>query len=149
MGKFDLKRIVLIIFSILTFGVFAHAQTSPIRNEAQGTWRFKENEIRIESLGPKELRVQLDLVYSYKFNQEPMANIGFSLGIANIKDRVATFVPRKATLCQISLKFVNHKLIVEQITGDYSSCGWGKHVSATGVYKRISGKKPRFDLDKL
>ena len=73
-----------------------------------------------------------------------MANEGERSGIATIEGDTAIFKPEGAEEeCQITLKFTGSKLVVTQ-TG---ICGFGHNVSAEGIYKKVSSKKPKFESD--
>ena len=52
--------------------------------EANGTYRYRRNEIKILALGHNKLRVQMDLTYEYKSPAGPTANTGEASGEATI-----------------------------------------------------------------
>jgi hypothetical protein len=113
--------------------------------EATGTYRdAKSNsEIRILALGHGKLKVQLALVYEFKSQEGPMANLGDASGEATIENDVAVFVPEGFGDCKITMTFVpNGKLKVEQ-HGD--ECGFGQNVRADGTFRKISSREPKFD----
>ena len=61
-----------------------------------------------------------------------------------IEGDTAIFKPEGAEEeCRITLKFTGGKLVVMQ-TG---ICGFGNNVTAAGTYKKVSGKKPKFESD--
>ena len=73
-----------------------------------------------------------------------MANEGEGSGVATIEGDTAIVKPEGAEEeCQITLKFTGSKLFVTQ-TG---ICGFGHNVTAEGTYKKVSGRKPKFDSD--
>jgi hypothetical protein len=113
--------------------------------EATGTYRdAKSNsEIRILALGHGKLKVQLALVYEFKSDAGPMANLGDASGEATIENDVAVFVPEGFGDCKITMTFLaNGKLKVEQ-KGE--ECGFGHNVYANGTFRKISSGKPKFD----
>ena len=47
--------------------------------------------------------------------------------------------------CRIVMRFVNAQVVVNQ-EGDSSACGFGAFVNVGGTYRRISSRRPPFDL---
>ena len=118
----------------------------PIVTAAQvdGTWRSKHGEFKIWALGKRRLRVEFSGTYEYGSPYGPMANTGEGTGIAVIDGDTAAFKPDGADdECRIVLKFAEDSLIVDQD----GICGFGHNVSATGTYRKVSGRKPKFDMD--
>jgi hypothetical protein len=110
--------------------------------QVNGTWQRKWGEFKIWALGHQRLQVEFSGVYEYKTPQGPSANSGEGSGIATIEGDTAIFKPEGAEEeCRITLKFTRDKLVVTQ-TG---ICGFGHNVSAEGTYKKVSGKKPKFE----
>lgn len=147
---FHLTRSVLILMCCL-FSILTHAD--PVKTQPQkqsivtaaqvnGTWRSGDNEFRVWALGQQKLRVEFSGVYAYKVGKDRMANIGEGAGIATIEGTTAIFKPDDIgdDACKITLKFSKGKLQVEQ----ESICGFGHNVSASGTYRKVSSKKPKF-----
>jgi hypothetical protein len=112
--------------------------------QVNGTWKTRGGEFKIWALGRQRLQVEFSGVYEYKTSQGPTANSGEGSGIATIEGDTALFKPVSAEEeCQITLKFTGGKLVVMQ-TG---ICGFGNNVTAAGTYKKVSGKKPKFESD--
>jgi len=112
--------------------------------QVNGTWKMKDGEFKIWALGRQRLQVEFSGVYDYKTPQGPSANEGQGSGIAMIEGDTAIFKPEGAEEeCRITLKFTRGRLVVTQ-TG---ICGFGFHVTAAGIYKKVSTKKPKFDSD--
>src|SRR5262245_41870042 len=115
--------------------------------EANGTYRYRQNEIRILALGHNRLRVQLDLIHPYKSPMGPTANTGEAAGEATIENDTAVFYPLDDHKCRITLKFLpGNKLKVSEENN--VDCGFGNNVSSAGTYTRIKAGKPKFDEDK-
>jgi len=113
--------------------------------EATGKYRDVEgsSEIRILALGHGKLKVQLALVYEFKSQAGPMANLGDASGEATIENDIAVFVPEEAGDCKITMTLLqNGKLKVEQ-KGE--ECGFGHNVRADGTFRKINNRKPKFD----
>jgi hypothetical protein len=114
--------------------------------EVTGTFRAASgSEFSVSALGKGKLRVSFSGVYNYKMrNGEPMANLGEARGEAEIAGDTATFKPEDTQECTITLKFLRGgKLKVTQ-KGSDADCGFGHNVTADGMYKKISGAKPKF-----
>jgi len=124
--------------------VMARADSDKSITAAQlnGTWKMKYGEFKIWALGQQRLQIEFSGVHEYKTPQGSSANEGEGSGIATIEGDTAIFKPEGAEEeCRITLKFTGGKLVVTQ-TG---ICGFGHNVSAAGIYKRVSAKKPKFE----
>ena len=112
--------------------------------QVNGTWSSKRGIIRVWALGKQRLRVEFYGQYEYNTPAGPIANLGEARGIAQIEGDTATLVPEATdNRCAIKLQFVGKRLIVTQ----EGECGFGKHVTATGEYRKISSHKPSFGVE--
>ncbi|MFO1372747.1 MAG: hypothetical protein U1F42_10265 [Candidatus Competibacteraceae bacterium] len=125
--------------------VNAHAAQSVITAaQVNGTWRSQHGELKIWALGKQRLRVKFSGIYEYSSLYGPMANTGEGAGIAVIEGDTAVFKPDDTDAeCRITIQFMENGLNV----GQDGICGFGHNVSAAGAYRKISGRKPKFDLD--
>jgi hypothetical protein len=115
--------------------------------QANGTYRFGSNEIRILALSKNKLRIQMDLAWEHKSPNGPTANVGMSHGEATIENDLATFRPEGTEDCTITIKFLSGNRI--RVSEDNMlNCGWGFNVSSTGTYRKIRASKPKFDEDR-
>ncbi len=115
--------------------------------EANGTYRYRHNEIKIMALGHNKLRLQMDLTYEYKSSMGPMANTGAAAGEATIENDIAVFYPADDHKCKITIKFLpGNKLKVSE--ENMMDCGFGLNVSSSGTYTKIKAGKPKFDEDR-
>jgi hypothetical protein len=142
---------VKLIVSLL-FIVFLCSSAVPQRArivtaaEANGTYRYRRDEIKILALGHNKLRVQMDLVYEYKSPAGLMANTGEASGEATIENDTAVFHPQDSQSCTITIKFLPGNKI--KVTEDRTiECGFGLNVSSEGTYTKIKSGKPKFDSD--
>src|SRR5437588_6471378 len=135
--------LVSILFSIASQLKPAAAQTSRVVTAAQanGVYRYYDNEFRILALGHGKLKVQFDGVYHTLARS---VNTGYASGEAIIDGNVATFKPADTERCEITLVFLPNKLKVMQ-SGSDADCGFGHNVNATGTYKKIRSGKPKFE----
>ncbi|MDX6446798.1 MAG: hypothetical protein QOH71_3872 [Blastocatellia bacterium] len=114
--------------------------------EANGTYRYRRNEIKIQALGHNKLRIQMSLTYEYKISSGPMANVGEASGEATIENDVAVFHPPDTQDCTITIKFLRGNKI--KVSEDRTiNCGFGMNVSSEGTYTKIKSGKPKFDSD--
>ncbi|MFN0120239.1 MAG: hypothetical protein ACKV2V_07030 [Blastocatellia bacterium] len=119
------------------------AQKIVTATQVNGTWRLRKNTFKILALGNQKLRVQFDGVFEYKSAAGPAANVGYGAGIATIEGDTAKFKPDDGEAeCMITMRFVKGQMAVDQ----QGVCGFGHNVYATGAYRKISGRKPRFDV---
>ncbi|HKY05184.1 MAG TPA: hypothetical protein VJQ56_09860 [Blastocatellia bacterium] len=113
-------------------------------SQVNGTWRDKNNIFKVWALGNQKLKVEFLGTYEYKTPAGLMANTGSGSGIAGIEGDTAVFKPDGADDdCKIIMKFATGKLVVEQEGG----CGFGHNVIASGSYRKVSARKPRFNED--
>ena len=114
--------------------------------EANGTYRYRRNEIKILALGHNKLRIRMDLTYEYKTSSGPMANVGEASGEATIDNDIAVFHPPDTQDCTITIKFLRGNKI--NVSEDRTiNCGFGMNVSSEGTYIKIKSGKPKFDSD--
>ena len=141
----QLVRIAVLVFAVASIDT-SHAERDKSVTAAQvnGTWKNKSGEFKIWALAKQRLQVEFSGVYEYKTPHGLMANEGAGIGVATVQSDTAIFKPEGAEEeCQITLRFVDSKLIVTQ-TG---ICGLGHNVTAEGTYKKTSSKKPIFESD--
>jgi hypothetical protein len=144
-----MKRIALSVMFLLSmlvavfYAPFANSQNAKVVTAAQanGVYRFYDNEFRIFALGHNKLKVQFDGVYH---TISKSVNMGTATGEATIDGNVATFVPEDSHDCKITMTFLPGKLVVKQDGEDFA-CGFGHNVNSTGTYRKIRGGKPRFE----
>jgi hypothetical protein len=121
----------------------AHSQNSNVVTAAQanGVYRYYDNEFRILALGHNKLKVQFDGVYH---TLAKSVNMGSASGEATIDGNVATFVPEDTHDCRITMTFLPGKLVVKQDGEDFA-CGFGHNVNSTGTYRKTRSGKPKFE----
>ena len=125
------------------FFVSGPAQTKTVVTAAQanGVYRYYDNEFRILALGHNKLKVQFDGVYH---TIAKSVNIGTAGGEATIEGNVAIFIPEDTQGCKITMTFLPGKLVVKQ-DGDDATCGFGHNVYSSGTYRKVKGGKPKFE----
>lgn len=143
-----MKIVVSVILTLIAFGSTL-SQTPRIVTtpQANGTYRYRQNEIKILALGHNKLRIQMDLAYEYKSPAGPTANTGEAAGEATIENDMAVFYPSADRKCKITIKFLpgNKIKVSEENSMD---CGFGMNVSSEGTYTKIKAGKPKFEEDR-
>lgn len=145
----------LTVSFLMLFSVVAAAQsrTSVSAAEVNGTFKmnfsgkFKtfSNEVKVLALGGGKVRFAFDLVFPYSMqNGEPMVNMGGLDGEASITSDTAIYTSEDGK-CKITLLFVKAGSLKVTQEGSDAGCGFGHNVMATGTYKKVSSKKPKFE----
>jgi hypothetical protein len=125
--------------------------TGTFRMNLSGRFRDSFNEIEIASTGRAKIRVAMDLIYPFKMsNGDDMANIGQLDGEFAIAGDTATYVSDSTEIgpCKITIKFVRPGTIKVAQDGSDAECGFGHNVFSDGTYRKVSGKKPKFEMVK-
>lgn len=154
------KRIFGVLFAfvaLMSFSLSADAQAdrkSVSAAEVNGTFRMNftgkyrefSNQIKILALGGSKLRVGMDLVYPLTTGSgEKSVNMGSLDGEASISADTAIYQSAEFGTCKITIKFVKPGAIKVTQEGSDTDCGFGHNVTANGTYRRVSGKKPKFE----
>ncbi|MBX7054590.1 MAG: hypothetical protein K1X36_06510 [Pyrinomonadaceae bacterium] len=120
--------------------------TGTFRMNFKGKFSQQSNDIKIMALGRGKLRVAFDLVYPYTLpDGEISVNMGSLDGEATIAADTAIYSSDEFGPCKITIKFVKPGTIKVTQDGTDSDCGFGHNVWASGTYRKVSGKKPKFD----
>lgn len=145
---------LLILLTICFAGNIFGQRKSVSAKEVTGTFRmnftgkFKDfsNEIKISSIGSGKVKVSFELVYPhFDGSGNPSPNMGNAEGIAKISGDTAVYENNEFGSCKITIKFVKVGIIKVTQEDSDADCGFGHNVSASGTYKKISSKKPKFE----
>lgn len=136
---------LLIVLVLLPINAVPASQKNIVTAaQVNGTWSSKRGVIRVWALGKQRLRVEFYGLYEYNTPAGPIANLGEARGIAEIEGDTAILKPDEMeNRCTIKLQFVGQRLIVSQD----GECGFGKHVTAAGEYRKTSSRKPKFGVE--
>jgi hypothetical protein len=119
--------------------------TGTYRLSFTGKFKGSSSDILIQALGKNKLKVGFDLIYPFVDpTGELSANLGKAVGEARIEGDTATYTTSDEEKCEITIKFVKPGVI--KVTQNEATCGFGFNVTAEGTYKKVSSKKPKFDL---
>ena len=123
--------------------------TGTFRSCYTGKYKGFCNEILIQALGGNKLKIEMSLIYPYEFAAGISIHDGRASGEAVIQGDTAVFTAYDKELCKIRLEFTRPgTLDVTMESGSGIGCGFGLNVSADGTYKKISGAKPKFRVNK-
>ena len=111
------------------------AERSVTAAEANGTYRDGKSEIKILSVDPGKLRVEMNIV-------APQDD-GSASGEATIKNDVAVFVPPDTEGCKITMTFLANGSLKVESEGRPVDCGFGRKAPPDGTYKKTSSAKPK------
>jgi hypothetical protein len=142
-------KVLISSFVALTLFGSVLSQTPRIvtATQANGTYDYRQNEIKILALGHNKLRIQMELIYAYKSPAGPTANTGEASGEATIENDTAVFYPSDNQRCKITIKFLaGNKIKVSE--DNTIECGFGHNVTSAGTYTKIQAGKPKFDKDR-
>src|SRR5205814_8681924 len=133
--------------TVVLFAAIAHLQLAPAQTsrvvtaaQANGVYRYYDNEFRILALGHGKLKVQFDGIYH---TLAKSVNMGSAFGEATIEGNVATFIPEDTQGCKITMTFLPGKLVVKQEGEDFA-CGFGHNVISTGTYRKVRAGNPNW-----
>ncbi len=136
-----MKIALLALLIALSPPLQSHVVTA---SQVNGTWSSKRGIIRVWALGKQQLRVEFYGLYEYNTPAGPIANLGEARGIAEIEGDTAILKPEDMkNRCTIKLQFVGKQLVVSQD----GECGFGKHVTSEGEYRKTSSRKPKFGVE--
>ena len=112
-----------------------------------GKFKGSSSEIQILALGNNKLKVGFDLIYPFVDGAgEFSANLGKAVVEAGINGDLADYSTSDDGKCEIRIKFVKPGVIEVTQEQDGAGCGFGYNVTAAGTYKKVSSKKPKFDI---
>lgn len=150
--------LTLAFCSLMLFCVPVSAQKSrPSVSGSEVTGTFKmsfigkkykdlSNDLLIQALGRGRLRIAFDLIYPFTLpDGEVSVNMGQLDGEASIKGDTAVYESDEFGPCKITIKFVRPGEVKVTQDGADADCGFGHRVIAAGTYKKVSGKKPKFE----
>ncbi len=142
-----MKRLITLTALVIAFLVSSPAtlaQNPKIVTAAQanGVYRYYDNEIRILALGKNKLKVSFDGVY---YTISKSVNMGYASGEAKIEGNVAVLKLPDFGPCKITIVFLPRSRLKVTQEGSSPDCGFGHNVHANGTYRKIRGGKPKFE----
>ena len=110
-------------------------------SQVNGTWRSGKNEFKLLALGRNQLKVEFAGTHEYRSSAGPSAHTGELSAVGRIEGTTAILKPADLNgECTITMKFAPGRMVVTQD----GECGFGLGVTADGMYRRVSSRKPSF-----
>ena len=134
---------------IMTFCVVVSGQTN-LRSKSKtptvtGNYVMRREEFRnriyVQQLAGGKIKFDLLALWVSANNPENVHN-GTAQGIVELKDGVAIY---EASSCKLTMRFISGKIRIVQ-SEEVGDCEFGFNVTASGTYRKIDSKNPRFDF---
>ena len=97
------------------------------------------NRLNVQQLPDGKIKFDLLALWVSHYNPENVHN-GTLQGIVNLKDGEAIY---EADGCRLKLEFFATRIRITQ-SEDIGDCGFGANVTATGWYRKVDSRKPKF-----
>jgi hypothetical protein len=136
---------LLLSFSIGASGKTSSGTKAKTPANVTGHYRMRYQEFRnrldVQQLAGAKVKFDLLALWVSHYNPENVHN-GTAQGIVSLENGKAIY---QAEGCRLVIVFLPNKLHITQAEG-FGDCGFGANVTATGTYRKLDGKKPRFDF---
>jgi hypothetical protein len=118
------------------------ARTSSLKLTGHYSLRNKwtPNSMEIEKLPDGKIKFHILALWVSPYNRTNVHN-GELQAVVDLIGNTATYEDEH---CKISIKFTNTSAIVKQ-EDERGDCEFGANVSATGTYRKIDSRTPKFD----
>jgi hypothetical protein len=135
-----------LLFIFLLFG--SVSAQAPIRTSrpanVTGSYRLRNaetpNSLNVLQLPGGKIRFHIVALWVSVHNRENVHN-GELQGVIALTGDTAVY---QGESCKVTIKFAAGKAIVTQ-DADVGDCYFGANVSATGSYRKMNNRKPKFD----
>lgn len=132
---------------MLTAAICAAQTRSPLKGSVKdvtGHYRLTKGEFRnrldVSQLAGGKIRFHLLALWVSYNNPENIHN-GELQGIANLEHGIALY---DQDGCKLKIEFFPGRASITQL--EEEGCGFGANVTAAGSYRKLNGKKPKFDF---
>jgi len=132
---------------LFAFGITV-AQTpsrAPKLNTVTGYYHnhhaVNQNSLEVLQLPGGKIKFYLLALWVSPYNRENL-HIGELRGIVALEDNTAAYASER---CKVTMKFLRAKVVVTQ-SDAVGDCDFGASVSATGTYRKLDGRRPKFDF---
>lgn len=132
---------------ILVASFVAGAQTPPAKKARSFTGHYVmrreefRNRLNVEQLPDGKIKFDLLALWVSHYNPENVHN-GTLQGIVAPENGVAVY---EVSSCQLKIEFLPTRIRITQSEG-FGDCEFGANVTATGSYRKIDSKKPKFEF---
>lgn len=146
-----LTRVSLFCPPLMLFMLLVAGGQTPTAMKAKptgsvtGHYRMRREEFRnrldVQQLPGGKIKFDLLALWVSHYNPENVHN-GQVQGIARLENGVAIY---QADSCKLRIEFLPTKARIMQ-SDEVGDCGFGANVTATGSYRKIDSRKPKFDF---
>ena len=137
------KVFALLLLTSSICGVQAQAPPQAAQ-VVTGHYRLTQDEFRnrldVQQLSGGKIKFYLLALWVSHNNPENIHN-GELQGVVALKSRLALYDQDD---CKLKFEFFSNRVRVTQLND--SGCGFGANVTAAGTYRKLDGKKPKFDF---
>ncbi len=139
-----MKLVTALVVSLLPLALIAQAKPPASANAAlTGSYRRGEfGSIDVKALPGNKVRFQLTALAHINAPGGP--NLGMADGTLTLHNGKGVYEAGKPQMGRLLMTFTPTQITVTQ-KGTDSDMGFGFGVYATGVYKKVNGKTPKFD----
>ncbi|MBA2705148.1 MAG: hypothetical protein H0U60_15025 [Blastocatellia bacterium] len=117
-----------------------HAAAKSVTGHYRLTKEEFRNRIDVQQLAGGKIKFYLLALWVSYNNPENIHN-GELQGIVALGKRVAIYDQDD---CKLKFEFFSNRVRVTQLND--AGCGFGANVTAAGTYRKLDGKKPKFDF---
>jgi hypothetical protein len=140
------KTLLLLLLLSSSIGAVAKTTTkAKAPGNVTGHYRVRYQEFRnridVQQLSGSKVKFDLLALWVSHYNPENVHN-GTAQGIVRLTNGVAIYEDGS---CRLKMEFFPNKLRITQGEG-FGDCGFGANVTATGTYRKVDNKKPKFDF---
>jgi len=145
-AKLKTTPLLLVLFiSLVAAGQTPSATKAKPAGNVTGHYRLRREEFRnrLDVQQLPDARVKFDLLALWvSYNNPENVHNGTAQGIVRIENGVAIY---EADGCKLKIEFLPDRIRITQ-SDEVGDCGFGANVTATGTYRKIDNKKPKFDF---
>jgi len=137
--------ICLLVLSVLTATAQIKkpaALATPLKVTGHYAARSKPapNSMEVQELPDGKIKFHILALWVSYYNRDNVHN-GEVQGEINLVDDIATYEEER---CKITIRFTRTAAIVKQFD-ELGDCDFGANVLATGTYRKLDSKRPKFD----
>jgi len=142
--------IVLILTSLFTAQPLISQTSAPAKpsKPVTGHYRLRHpetpNSLEVLQLPPGKIQFHLLALWVSPNNRENVHN-GELEGVIDLKSNTATY---ETEGCRVTIRFFSTTAIVTQ-DSKVGDCDFGANVTASGIYRKLNSRKPKFGIQSL
>jgi hypothetical protein len=140
----QLPPLLVLLISLVAAGQTPSATKAKPTGNVTGHYRLRHEEFRnridVQQLPGARVKFDLLALWVSHYNPENVHN-GTAQGIVRMENGIAIY---EADGCKLKIEFLPNKIRITQ--SEDGDCGFGANVTATGTYRKIDNRKPKFDF---